>query len=171
VQQLINAGSVPFAAVSSGYLPLVQLVRNCLVRDEARRPNFTNCRSHGLGYAARLAPCVPRPGDEVSSRSCSTGPSWPNFDVWLSVKNVSWRYMIAQQDGRFGSPWPATLPCPQSSPEPPQWSRPRPCLTRLCLRWKGQSVPTWEMHERLVGIQPSSLDGIPGYRTPNAIGR
>jgi hypothetical protein len=27
------------------------------------------------------------------------------------------------------------------------------------------------MHERLVGIQPSSLDGIPDYRTPNAIGR
>jgi hypothetical protein len=27
------------------------------------------------------------------------------------------------------------------------------------------------MHERLVGIQPSSLDGIPDYRTPNAVGR
>ena len=42
--------------------------------------------------AARLtanAPCIPLLPAEVSPPTRSIGPSWPDFDVWLGVKNVS----------------------------------------------------------------------------------
>jgi hypothetical protein len=55
-QQLVNAGSVPFAATCRWYLSLVQLASDGQAGDKARSLKFTNCRAHGFSPRVRDPP-------------------------------------------------------------------------------------------------------------------
>ena len=55
-QQMVNAGSVPFAATCRWYLSPVQLASDGQAGDKARFPKFTNCRAHGVSPRVRDPP-------------------------------------------------------------------------------------------------------------------